>query len=49
VPITFDAGDQPDCVAGIGTLPLVVSPIIKNLKVTKILEDEGAGLNILLA
>ena len=32
-----------------GTLPLVVSPIIKNIRVTKMLVDGGAGLNILSA
>ena len=49
MPITFDARDHPDRVAGVGMLPLVVSPIIKNVKVTKMLVDGGAGLNILLA
>ena len=49
VPITFDARDHPNRVVGISTLPLVVSPIIKNVKVTKMLVDGGAGLNILSA
>ena len=49
VPITFDVGDHPDRVAGVGTLPLVVSPIIKNIQVTKMLVEGGAGLNILSA
>ena len=49
MPITFDAGDHPDRVAGVGTLPLVVSPIIKNIRVIKMLVDGGAGLNILSA
>ena len=49
MPITFDAGDHPDRVAGVGTLPLVVSPIVKNIRVTQMLVDGGAGLNILSA
>ena len=49
VPITFDAGDHPDRNTGPGMLPLVVSPIVKNVKVTKMLVDGGAGLNILSA
>jgi hypothetical protein len=46
IPITFDVRDHLDHAAGVGTLPLVVSPIIKNVKVTEMLVDGGAGLNI---
>ena len=49
MPIKFDAGGHPDRLAAVGTLPLVVSPIIKNVRVTKMLVDGGAGLNILSA
>lgn len=47
VPITFDSKDHPDCSAGIGALPLIVSPTINNVMVTKILVDRGASLNLL--
>ena len=47
VPITFDATDHPDRLAGVGLLPLVVSPIIHNVVVSKMLVDGGAGLNLL--
>jgi hypothetical protein len=49
VPITCDASDHPDRIIGVGTLPLVVSPIIKNVRVSKKLVDGGASLNILSA
>jgi hypothetical protein len=47
VPITFDASDHPDHNVGIGVLPLVVSPTINNVTITKMLVDEGAGLNLI--
>ena len=47
MPITFDAGDHPDRVAGVGMLPLVVSPVINNVRVTKMLVDGGSGLNLI--
>jgi hypothetical protein len=31
----------------VGCLPLLVSPTIRNLKVTKVLVDGGAGLNLI--
>ena len=37
----------PTALSGIGTLPLVVSPIIHNFKVTKMLADGGSSLNLL--
>jgi hypothetical protein len=43
----FDASDHPDRNAGVGVLPLVVSPIINNVTVTKMLVDGGAGLNLI--
>ena len=49
VPVTFDADDHPDRLAGVGILPLVVSPIINNVVVSKMLVDGGAGLNLISA
>jgi hypothetical protein len=31
----------------VGALPLVVSPLIRNVRVTKMLVDGGAGLNLI--
>jgi hypothetical protein len=45
--IIFDEDDHPDCITAIGCLPLLVSPTIRNLKVTKMLVDGGAGLNLI--
>ena len=47
LPITFDAEDHPDRTTGVGILPLVVSPVIHNVTVTKMLVDGGAGLNLI--
>ena len=47
MPITFDARDHPDRVSGVGMLPLVVSPVINNVRVTKMLIDGGSGLNLI--
>jgi hypothetical protein len=47
VPVTFDAVDYPDRRAGVGSLPLVVSPVIRNMRVTKMLVDGEAGLNVI--
>ena len=49
VPITFDAADHPDRTSGVGVLPLVLSPVIHNVTVTKMLVDGGAGLNLISA
>jgi len=46
-PIIFDAEDHPDHTTAVGCLPLLVSPTIRNLKVTKMLVDGGAGLNLI--
>ena len=46
-PIIFDTEDHPDCTMAVGCLPLLVSPIIRNLKVTKVLVDGGAVLNLI--
>jgi hypothetical protein len=47
VPITLDAADHPDRCLGVGTLPLVVSPVIRTVRVTKMLVDGGASLNLI--
>src|SRR3990170_7533096 len=46
-PIIFDAEDHPDRTTAVGCLPLLVSPTIRNLQVTKMLVDGGAGLNLI--
>ena len=46
-PIIFDEEDHPGHTTAIGCLPLLVSPTIHNLKVTKMLVDGGAGLNLI--
>lgn len=47
--ITFVPEDPPDCNSGMGLIPLIMSPTIQNVKVTKMLVDRGAGLNLLSA
>ena len=47
MPIIFDEEDHPDRTTTVGCLPLLVSPTICNLKVTNILVDNGAGLNLI--
>ena len=46
-PLIFDAEDHPDRTTAVGCVPLLVSPIIRNLKVNKMLVDGGAGLNLI--
>ena len=46
-PITFSQADHPVSTAGVGRLPLVVSPTICNVRVSRVLIDEGVGLNLL--
>ena len=45
--ITFNTVDQLKCAATSGTLPMLCSPVISNVQVTKTLIDGGAGLNVL--
>ena len=40
-PIIFDIEDHPDRITAVGCSPLLVSPTIRNLKVTKVLVDGG--------
>jgi hypothetical protein len=48
-PITFDRGDHPDFVPSPGRYPLVVDPIIGNVRLSKVLMDGGISLNIIYA
>jgi hypothetical protein len=48
-PITFDQGDHPDRVLRPGKYPLVVDPVIGNVRLTKVLMDGGSNLNIIYA
>ena len=43
-PIIFDTED---CTTAVGCLPLLVSPTIRNLKVTQVLVVDGANLNLI--
>ena len=45
--IIFDEEDHPDHTTAVGCLPLLVSPTIHNLKVTKMLVDGGARLTLI--
>ena len=45
--ITFNSSDQLMCVATAGTLPMLCSPTISNVLITKTLIDGGVGLNVL--
>jgi hypothetical protein len=48
-PITFDQGDHPDRVPSPGKYPLVVDPVIGNIRLTKVLMDGDSSLNIIYA
>jgi hypothetical protein len=47
VPITFDHIDHPDFVPKLGQYPLIVSPIIKDIKLNRVIINGGSSLNIL--
>jgi hypothetical protein len=47
VPITFDHNDHLDFVPKPGWYPLIVSPIIKDVKLNRVVIDGGSSLNIL--
>jgi hypothetical protein len=47
VPITFDHGDHPDFIPKLGRYPLVVCPIVKDVKLNRVLVDGGSSLNLL--
>ena len=46
-PISFDVCDHPKSTSTVGAIPLVGTPTINNIAVTKTLLDGGAGLNVL--
>ena len=45
--ITFNSVDQLKCASTASTLPMLCSPVISNVQVTKTLIDGGAGLNVM--
>jgi hypothetical protein len=47
VPITFDRSDHPDFVPKTGWYPLIVSPIMKDVKLNRVFVDGGISLNII--
>jgi hypothetical protein len=47
VPITFDRSDHPDFVPWPGQYPLIVSPIVKDVKLNRVFVDGAGSLNIL--
>ena len=46
-PITFDQRDHPSHIARPGCYPLIIDPIVRKKRLTKVLMDGGSGLNIL--
>ena len=46
-PITFDQADHPDHVPSLGKYPLVVDPVVSDVRLTKVLMDGGSCLNII--
>jgi hypothetical protein len=46
VPITFDRRDHPDFVPNPGWYPLIVYPIVKDVKLNRVPVDGGSSLNI---
>src|SRR5438105_3096385 len=48
-PITFGRADHPDHIPHPGRYPLVLDPIIRTVKLNRVLIDGGSGLNILFA
>src|SRR6266542_3240298 len=48
-PITFDRSDHPDNIPHPGCYPLVLDPIVRTVKLNRVLIDGGSGLNILFA
>src|SRR6266540_1637687 len=48
-PITFDRADHPDRVPHPGRYPLVLDPIVRTIRLNRVLIDGSSGLNILFA
>lgn len=49
VAITFNRSDHPDRVVHPGRYPLVLDPVVRNIKLKRVLIDGGSALNILFA
>jgi hypothetical protein len=47
--ITFSCEDHPNHIPNTGQYPLVVDPVIGNVRFSKVLMDGGSSLNILYA
>jgi hypothetical protein len=47
VPINFNHNDHPDFVPKLGQYPLIVFPIVKDVKLNRVIIDGGNSLNIL--
>jgi hypothetical protein len=45
--ISFEASDCPENMAGADIPPLIIAPVIANIKLHHVLFDSGAGLNII--
>jgi hypothetical protein len=45
--ISFGASDCPDNMAGAGVLPLIIAPVVTNMRLHHVLIDGGAGLNVI--
>jgi hypothetical protein len=48
VPITFNHSNHPDFVPKLEWYPLIVSPIVKDVKLNRVLVDGGSSMDILL-
>ncbi|XP_066323275.1 uncharacterized protein [Miscanthus floridulus] len=46
-PITYDQRDHPSHIARPGCYPLIIDPIVYKKRLTRVLMDDGSGLNIL--
>jgi hypothetical protein len=49
VPITFDRGDHLDFIPKPGQYPLILCPIVKDVKLNRVLVDGGSSLNLLFS
>jgi hypothetical protein len=47
VPITFDRSDHLDFIPKLGRYPLIICPIVKDVRLNRVLIDLGSSLNIL--
>jgi hypothetical protein len=49
VPISFSRGDQLTSFSEPGKFPLVLDPVVAEVKLTRVLIDGGSGLNLIFA